>query len=91
MKIETRQLKTGVVVTDVRGYSIVMRGSYTLAGGTVAVTFPRELSDTTDLVIICQSNTANIQYPSSPTVTGFTANGTGADTGKYLAIGNIKY
>ena len=90
MKVLTRQLKNGVVITNGRDNVIIQRGSYTLAAGTVSVTFTTQFTDTTDLIVVCQSNTSNHQYPSSVTASGFTANGTGTDTGKYIAIGNIK-
>lgn len=90
MKVLTRDLQNGVVITNGKGNVMIQRGSYTLAAGTVSVTFSTPYVDTTDLIVILQSNTANHQYPSSITVTGFTANGTGTDTGKYIAIGNTK-
>lgn len=89
-KVLTRELQNGVMVAAGRGNVLVLRGSYTLAAGTVAVTFAETFADTTDLVVLCQSNTTNHQYPTSIAVTGFTANGTGTDTGKYVAVGNIR-
>jgi len=89
-KTLTRQLKNGVVITTGKGDTMIQRGTYTLAAGSASVTFDEEFSDTTNLIIICQTNTANIQYPSGSSTTGFTANGTGTDTGSYLAVGNIK-
>lgn len=90
-KIFTRFLKNFIIVGWLRAPQRVVTGSYTLSGGTAAVTFPEAFSDVTNLVILLQSDTANAQRPSSPTTSGFTANGTGTDTGKYLAIGNIKF
>ena len=89
-RILTRKLKEGVVVTEKKGNTKIQRGTFTLSGGTVAVSFSDEFATTTDLIVICQSNTANIQYPSSVSVSGFTANGTGSDTGSYIAIGETK-
>lgn len=90
-EIKVRQLKNGVVFTDSKGDTKILRGTYTIGvGGTVAVTFSEEFSTTTNLIVICQSNTANIQYPSSIAVTGFTANGTDGNTGSYVAIGEAK-
>jgi len=89
-KILTRNLKDRVVVSDQKSAIMILRGTYTLSGGSVAVTFNEEFSDTTDLIVLTQTDTANIQYPSGTTITGFTANGTGAETGSYLAVGNVK-
>ena len=86
-KTLTRRLKNGAVVTDVINNVIIMRGTYTLSGGSVAVTYPQEIVENVDIVVLCQSDTANHQYPTSITVTGFTANGTGSDTGNYIVLG----
>lgn len=89
--ILTRHLKGGVVVSEKKGNTKIQRGTYTIGGGgTVAVNFTDEFSTTTGLIVICQTNTANIQYPSSISVTGFTANGTAGNTGSYIAVGEVK-
>jgi|ETNmetMinimDraft_2_1059921.scaffolds.fasta_scaffold408734_1 lipopolysaccharide export system protein LptA len=89
-KVLTRELKDGAIRDSVKGNVKTQRGTYTLSGGSVAITFSDGYGETTNLVVICQSNTSTSQYPSSITVNGFTANGSGSDTGSFLAIGNTK-
>lgn len=86
-KTLTRRLKNGAVVTDVLNNVIIMRGTYTLSGGSVAVTFPQPIVEDVDIVVICQADTANHQHPTSITQTGFTANGTGGETGSFIVLG----
>ena len=65
----------------------VISGSFTLSGGTVAVTFADAFSSATGVVVVVASDTANAQRPTAISASGFTANGTGSDTGNFIAIG----
>ena len=61
-------------------------GNGTLSSGTLAVTFQTAFK--TILEVFLQDKTAaNAMYPSALATSGFTANGTGADTFGWMAVG----
>ena len=73
---------TGSAYGDLR----IEWGRDTLAAGTKAITFQQAFSALLEVFLV-DKTAANVMYPGALGTTGFTANGTGADTFGWLALG----